>query len=71
MRTLMLILAAIIGLTAAGIAVPTTAEAQYYGGGYGYGYKRYYKPRYYAPRYYAPPPVYYAPRYYKPRYYGY
>lgn len=70
MRTLIAMLAAIVGLAGIGIAAPTTAEAQYYGNGY--GYKRYYKPRYYAPQpYYAPPPVYYAPRYYKPRYYGY
>jgi hypothetical protein len=61
MKRLMLVLAAVAGFGALGIAVPTTAEAQYYGG---YGYKRYY-----APRYYAPPPVYYAPRYYAPRYY--
>ena len=75
MRKLMLFVAAIAGLSAVAIAAPTTAEAQYYGGGY--GYKPYYKPRYYAPppvyvaprAYYAP--RYYKPRYYKPRYYGY
>jgi|EndMetStandDraft_4_1072995.scaffolds.fasta_scaffold1173286_1 hypothetical protein len=70
MKKCMLILAAVAGLGAFSIAAPTTAEAQYYGGGYGYGYRPYYAPRYYAPRaYYAP--RYYAPRYYRPRYYGY
>jgi hypothetical protein len=76
MRKLMLFAAALIGLSAVSIAAPTTAEAQYYGGGY--SYKPYYKPRYYAPpRVYVAPPVYvaprayYAPRYYKPRYYRY
>ena len=66
MRTVMLILAAIVGLSALSVAAPSPAEAQYYGGGYGsYIPRYYYKPRYYAP----PPPVYYAPRpYYAPRY---
>ena len=62
MRTLLSLLAALVGLGAVSLAAPTTAEAQYYGGGYGY------QP-YYAPRYYAPPPVYYRPKYYAPRYY--
>ena len=62
MRKFMLFVAAIAGLSAVAIAAPTTAEAQYYGGGYRY------KP-YYKPRYYAPPPVYYRPKYYAPRYY--
>ena len=61
MRTLLSLLAALVGLGAVSIAAPTTAEAQYYGG---YGYQPYY-----APRYYAPPPVYYRPKYYAPRYY--
>lgn len=63
MRTVIMFFAVTLGLAAITIAAPTPAEAQYYGGGYGY-YQPYYAPRYYAPRYYAP-------RYYRPRYYRY
>lgn len=57
MRKTILAIAAFASLAFVGLAVPNTAEAQYYGGG------SYYRP-YYAPRYY------YGGGYYDYRRYG-
>jgi hypothetical protein len=60
MRTLLMVTTATLMLGVAVSAIPTSAQAQYYGG---YGYQ----PRAYAPAY-VPPPA-YAPPVYRPRVY--
>jgi hypothetical protein len=60
MHKVVMIAAAAVSLGVAASAIPTVAQAQYYG-----GYIN--QPRAYAPPAYAPPPVFAAPPVYRPR----